>query len=245
MYSLNSDMEDFCIAMRPPFEERRQKGKTKSICSKRRRCAYTSFPPKNALCKPSLHLEPIMLARIHMISFPCNTSTATIAPTTTTRKTPQNAQQIQARCRALRCWLSSHESLMPALASSSAPPAVTVVQNRNAPFGLPDSETPSESREALACLEKREMRFEGGEGNGCAKCVDLGVGGREGGCEERAKRKREALLLARLLDGGVSAARAKCVEWGVDGAGVCAECGYEGSLCRAIISGVFASSASK
>lgn len=92
------------------------------------------------------------------------------------------------------------------------------------------------------------MRLEGGEEYVLgAKCEDLGVGGREGGWEESAKRKRDALRLARLL-GGVSAARAKWVERGVEGsegAGVCAECGYEGSLCRAIISGVFASCASK
>lgn len=92
------------------------------------------------------------------------------------------------------------------------------------------------------------MRFElGDEYAAEGKVVDFGVAGREGGCEESAKRKRDARLLARLL-GGVSAARAKCVERGVEGregAGVCAECGYEGSLCRAIISGIFESGASK
>lgn len=49
-----------------------------------------------------------------------------------------------------------------------------------------------------------------------AKVADLGVDGSEGGCEESAKRKRDVRLLPRLL-GGVSAARRKCVERGVEG----------------------------
>lgn len=72
---------------------------------------------------------------------------------------------------------------------------------------------PSESRLPLRVV-KRDVRLEGGAEK--EKVVLLGVLGREGGCEERAKRKRDVRCEARLL-GGESAARAKCVERGVEG----------------------------
>jgi hypothetical protein len=73
---------------------------------------------------------------------------------------------------------------------------------------------PSESRLLLPCRPKREVRLEFGAEKEAleGKCVDLGVGGREGGCEDSPKRKRDV-----RLEGGVSAARAKCVERGVVG----------------------------
>lgn len=119
----------------------------------------------------------------------------------------------------MRCCPSSQLSfLIPALVSSLTSPAVIVVQNRNALFGRPDRLMPSESLLALPWRLKRELRLEGGAEREAleGKEVYFGVGGREGGCEERAKRKRDVRLLARW-EGGVSAARAKWVERGVEG----------------------------
>ena len=85
-----------------------------------------------------------------------------------------------ARCLALRCWLSSHESLCPAS-------AVMVVQKRKLLFGRPEKEMPRLKRLPLGCLEKRLVRFEDGFASREKGAeAGFGVGGREGGCEDSA-----------------------------------------------------------
>lgn len=49
------------------------------------------------------------------------------------------------------------------------------------------------------------------------KVADWGVEGRVGGCEESAKRKREARWEVRFLVEGGVVGRAKCVDFGVEG----------------------------
>jgi hypothetical protein len=151
----------------------------------------------------------------HMIPFPLSTNTVTTVPTTTTRKIIQNAQHMYVRCLLFLCWLSNHVSLCDAS-------AVMVVQNLKLLLGRPDSDMPKLSLEPLGFFEKRfDVRFE--EDTSGAKVVLFGVGGREGGWLDSANLKRLARREARL-EGGVSAASAKCVERGVEGReGACVE----------------------
>jgi len=137
-----------------------------------------------------------------------------------------------------------------------------VVQNLKADLERPERETPRLRREGLLwAVVKREERLGYGEGEeGEGKVVEeevgnVGVGGREGGCEDSAKRKREArrekrVLFARGVEGAEG--RAKCADFGVVGAeALSSEEGKvnvacEGRFRSAIISSaVFSSGASK
>ena len=165
-------------------------------------------------CLASLVVPPIFAnaRENHIIPFPLSTSTVTIAPTTTTRKIIQNAQHMYVRCLLFLCCDSSQLSLCDGS-------AVMVVQKRKLLRGLPLRLRPKDNRELFPFrVKRREPRLdrEPEASRSGGKCADLGVGGSEGGCEESAKRKREARREARL-EGGVSAARAKCAERGVEG----------------------------
>lgn len=192
----------------------------------------------------------------HIIPLPFNTNTATTAPTTKTKTVPQNAQHMYARCLLFRCCPSSQLLSLQATGSASM-----VVQNLNADLGRPERETPRLRREGLLwAVVKREERLGYGEGEGKVEeeveVGSVGVGGREGGCEDSAKRKREArrekrVLFARGVEGAEG--RAKCADFGVVGVeGWLSEEGKAGVACEgrfrsAIMSSsaIFSSGASK